>query len=307
MIRLVIDTDPGVDDAHAIMVAFAHPQVQVEALTTVAGNVSLAQTTANTCTILDVLGQDVPVYAGCSRPLVGPPPDASYFHGQDGLGDSNYPPSKRQVAGEHAVNALIRLADESPGELTLAAIGPLTNLALATRLDPTLPQKYKRLLVMGGAIRGMGNTTTAAEFNIHADPEAAAIVFDAWPGLTLASWETTLDHPFTAEQITELWAIDSPRAEFFRRITQRTVGVIEQILGHKTLLEPDLMAVAAALEPDIVLKAEAHHVQVELTGTHTRGCTTVDWLDRTGQEPNVNLILELDTGRLWELLRMAVE
>jgi purine nucleosidase len=307
MIRLVIDTDPGVDDAHAIMAALAHPQARVEALTTVAGNVSLEQTTANVCTILDVLEQDVPVYAGCGGPLVGDAIDAGYFHGQDGLGDSGYPPSPRQVADEHAVHALIRLANESPGELTLAAIGPLTNVALALRLDPALPQKYDRLVVMGGAIRGAGNVTTAAEFNFYADPEAAAIVFDAWPGLTLVSWETTLAHGFSVEQIDALMAADSPRAEFFRRITKHSIGVLEQILGRKTLMEPDLLAVAAALEPDIVRQAETHFVQVELAGMHTRGLTTVDWFDRTGQEPNVELVLELDTERVWELLYAAVK
>jgi purine nucleosidase len=306
MIRLVIDTDPGVDDAHAILAAFAHPEAHVEAITTVAGNVSLERTTANACTVLDVLEQDVPVYPGCDRPLVARPPDASYFHGEDGLGDSGYPPSTRQVADEHAVNTLIRLANESPGELTLAAIGPLTNLALATRLDPALPQKYERLVVMGGSIRGTGNTTPVAEFNAYADPEAAAIVFDAWPGLTLISWETTLAHSFTAEQAETLLATDSPRAEFFRRITQRTIGTLQQILGHKMLLEPDLLAVAVALEPDIVRKAEMHHVQVELAGQYTRGQTAVDWFDRTGHEPNVNLVLELELERLWELLQAAV-
>jgi purine nucleosidase len=306
MIRLVIDTDPGVDDAHAIMIAFAHPQAQVEAITTVAGNVSLARTTANACTILDVLGQDVPVYAGCDRAVVACTPDASYVHGQDGLGDSDYRPSKRKVADEHAVNALVRLANASPGALTLVAIGPLTNLALATRLDPTLPQKYERLIVMGGSIRGTGNITPAAEFNVYADPEAAAIVFDAWPGLTLISWETTMAHGFTAEQVETLMAIDSPRAAFFRRITRQTIEVVHQSLGRQALLAPDGLAVAVALEPHIVRRAKTHYVQVELAGHHTRGQTTVDWFDRTGHEPNVNLVLEVDAKRLWELMQAAV-
>ena len=306
MIRLAIDTDPGVDDATAIMAAFAHPEARIEAITTVAGNVSLERTTANVCTILDVLEQNVPVYAGCSHPMVGDVVDAGYFHGADGLGDSNYPLSPRLVEDEHAVNALIRLADESPGELTLVAIGPLTNVALATRLDPTLPQKYARLVVMGGSVRGVGNVTTAAEFNAYVDPEAAAVVFDAWPGLTLVSWETTMAHPFSAEQVEVLLSVDSPRAEFFRRITLRSIGVLEQILGRKELLAPDLLAMAVALEPDIVRQVETHYVQVELAGKHTRGHTTVDWFDRTGQEPNVNLVLEMDTERLWKILQAAV-
>jgi purine nucleosidase len=248
----------------------------------------------------------VPVYAGCGRALVVGTVDASHVHGQDGLGDSGYPPSKRKVADEHAVHALVRLANASPGELTLVAIGPLTNLALATRLDPTLPNKYRRLVVMGGSIRGMGNVTPVAEFNAYTDPEAAAIVFDAWPGLTLISWETTLAHGFTAEQVEMLMAVDSPRAEFFRRITREMIEVVHQFLGRQVLLAPDALAVAVALEPDIVRQAERHYVQVELAGHHTRGQTTVDWYDQSGHEPNVDLVLEMDTERLWELMQAAV-
>ncbi len=306
MIRLVIDTDPGVDDAHAIMAAFAHPKARVEAIMTVAGNVSLERTTTNACTILDMLEQETPVYAGCSRPMVGDAVEAAYFHGADGLGNSNYPPSPRPVEDEHAVNALIRLANESPCELTLVAIGPLTNLALACRLDPTLPQKYAQLVVMGGAIRGTGNVTAAAEFNIYADPEAAAVVFDAWPGLSLVSWETTLAHSFSAEQVEALLSADSPRAEFFRRITLHTIRVLEGSMGRKSLLAPDLLAMAVALEPEIVREAEMRHVGVELAGKQTRGHTTVDWFDRTGQKANVKLVLEMDSERLWKLLLAAV-
>jgi purine nucleosidase len=291
MIRLIIDTDPGVDDAHAIMAALTHPQAHVEAIMTVAGNVSLDRTTANACLILDILEQNIPVYAGCDRPLVGDAVDASYFHGPDGLGDSRYPPSRRQVEREHAVNALIRLANTYPGELTLAAIGPLTNVALATRLDPTLPDKIAHLVVMGGAIRGQGNVTPAAEFNAYADPEAAAIVFGTWSDLTLVSWETTLDHSISAAHVDVLLGLDSPRAEFFRRITTQSLKGREQRLGQRTLLAPDLLAIAVALEPDIASKTVVRQCGERAQsgpcagagyGAGFRDAAGCAWLDRAG-------------------------
>ena len=307
MTRLVIDTDPGVDDAHALMAAFAHPNAKIDAITTVAGNVPLEQTTANVCTILDVLEQDVRVYAGCGRPLVGDPLDAANYHGADGLGESGYPRSGRRVEDEHAVNALIRMANEAPGELTLVAIGPLTNVALATRLEPTLPRKFAQLVVMGGAIRGMGNITPAAEFNVYCDPEAAAVVFRAWPGMKLVPWETAMTHPFSTEQVEALLSMNSRRAAFFRRITRWVIDINEQIGRGRTLWAPDLLAVAIALEPDIALEVETHDVQVELAGKHTRGHTTVDWSDSTGREANVILILKTDAERLWQMLQAAVQ
>jgi purine nucleosidase len=265
--RFVIDTDPGVDDAHAIMMALAYPDVHIEALTTVAGNVPLERTTANALTILDIYERDIPVYAGCSQAIIGHHEDASHVHGEDGLGNNKYPASARQPESEHAVNALVRLANESPGDLTLVAIGPLTNVAMATRLDPSLPEKYKRLVVMGGAIRGMGNTkNVSTEFNLYTDPEAGAIVFNAWKDVALVSWETTMAYPFSADQIEALGSQDNTRSEFFNQITQNTVKFIQERLGRKMLFAPDPLAVAVALEPDIVTKSENHFILVERRG-----------------------------------------
>ncbi|MDX9952621.1 MAG: nucleoside hydrolase [Anaerolineae bacterium] len=307
MIRLIIDTDPGVDDAHAIMAAAAYPGARIEAVTTVKGNVSLERTTANACTILDVMGINAPVYAGCGKALVAEHGGAEGFHGADGLGDSAYPPSPRKVESEHAVHALIRLANAEPGALTLVTLGPLTNLALALRLDPSLPRKFRRLVVMGGAIRGMGNTTLTAEFNFHADPEAAAIVLRDWGPLTLVSWETTVEHPFSEAQVRALLALDSPRAEFLRRISQGSLAFLEHLFGRPVMLEPDLLAVAAALEPEIVRRKATHYVAVELSGALTRGQTCVDWYDVSGKQANIELALEMDADRVYELLQAALK
>lgn len=305
MNRIIIDTDPGVDDAHAIMMAFAYPEAKVEALTTVAGNVSLERATLNALTILEAIGEDVPVFPGCDDALVIPTSRRAISHGTDGLGDSRYPPPSRQASSEHAVHALIRMANESPGELTLAAIGPLTNLALATRLDPALPQKYKRLVVMGGAIHAKGNSwERAAEFNFYCDPESAAIVFESWPEVTLVSWETTLAHGLRPQQVEELAQGDSPRADLFRRTIQKRF--VEQATGQRVLSEPDPLALAVALEPDIVRRAETRYVEVELAGRFTRGQTVVDWYDLTGRPHNANLVLEVDRERFWELMKLSL-
>lgn len=304
MNRIIIDTDPGVDDAHAIMMAFAHPGAKVEALTTVAGNVSLARATLNALIILEVTGEDVPVFPGCDDALVIPTSRRAISHGTDGLGDSGYPPPSGQASSEHAVHALIRMANESPGELTLAAIGPLTNIALATRLDPTLPQKYKRLVVMGGAIHAKGNSwERAAEFNFYCDPESAAIVLRRWPGVTLVSWETTLSHGLQPRQVDELAQGDSPRADFFRRTIRKRF--VEQAPGQRVLSEPDPLALAVALEPDIIQHAETRYVEIELAGRFTRGQTVVDWYDLTGRPHNANLVLEVDRERFWELMKLS--
>lgn len=308
MERIIIDTDPGVDDAHAIMMAFAHPEVKVEAITAVGGNVGLNHTVANACTILDVLGVDVPVFAGCDQALILPAENAAHVHGEDGLGDVGFPPSARPVEKEHASVALARMADEAPGDLTLVAIGPLTNVAVALKIDPDLPRKFKRLVIMGGAINARGNTTNiSAEFNIFADPEAAHVVLAAWPEFSLVSWETTMAHGFSAELVNKWLALDTPRARFFQQISARVLDFITNVLGRPMLFGADGLAMAVAVEPEIVLKAEKHHVTVELNGRYTRGQTTVDWQDRSDHPPNANIILEVDQQRFIQLMESALQ
>jgi purine nucleosidase len=303
MKRLIIDTDPGVDDAHAILLALAHPDVQVEAITTVNGNVNLDLTTSNALKILDAAGRDIPVYRGCDRPLISRLLHAAHVHGEDGLGDCNLPASKKAVQSEHAVHALVRMANENPGEFTLAAIGPLTNLAVALSIDPDLPMKFKQLVIMGGAIYGKGNTeTVTSEFNIHTDPEAAHMVFSAWPMLTLLSWETTLAHVFTRETLDRFFNLGTPHAKFFHDTNQKILNFIKDRLDQDILFAPDGLALAAAVEPGIVTKSEKKYVTVELHGTHTRGQTVVDWYGSTRKAPNTEIILEVDQQRFIQLM-----
>ncbi len=308
--RLVIDTDPGVDDALAILLAVADAETRIEAVTIVAGNVELERTVANACTVLDALGVDparTRVFRGCDRSLLGDRVEATHAHGEDGLGNAHFPPSRRPVEAEHAAVALVRLASESPGELTLVALGPLTNVAVALNLDPDLPRKYRRLVAMGGAVRATGNMPSpSTEFNVACDPEAAAVVLQRWPGMALVPWETAMQCVIDRDRLDEIWAAPGPRAEFVRTITERKPSRVLDDFGTGDMFAADPVAMAAALEPGIVTRSERRHVTVELGGRHTRGQTTVDWFGFGGGAPTVDLILELDRDRFLAMLGASV-
>lgn len=306
MNRLVIDTDPGVDDAHAILMALANPEVNVIALTTVAGNVNLDLATRNAHIILEVAQKTVPVYRGCEDALVVPTARRAISHGADGLGGAGFSGSAQATSSEHAALALIRLANEAPQQLTLVALGPLTNIALATRLDPLLPQKYRELIVMGGAVYSQGNSwERTSEFNFYCDPEAAAIVFSHWPQLTLVPWETAVRHALTSDQVGALLQSSSPRAEFFRRTIQKRI--VETPSGQKTLTEPDPLAMAVALDPQVITRAEHAFVEIELAGNFTRGQCVVDWTGLMERPANTKIILEVNHQRFFEWMQRALK
>ena len=193
MKRLIIDTDPGVDDSMAILLALRSPEVQVEALTVVFGNGGVEQTTANALRVLEIARRaDIPVISGANMPLLRPYRGKGYrVHGRDGLGDTNLPPSKSQPQPGHAAEYLVSRIMDEPGQLTLVAVGPLTNLALAVSLEPQIAQNVQEVIIMGGAATGPGNASPVAEANIHNDPEAAKVVFHAgWP-LTMVGLDVT--------------------------------------------------------------------------------------------------------------------
>lgn len=300
---LLIDTDPGVDDALALLMAYAH--ADVAALTIAAGNVGLAHTVTNALRLTELVGRDTPVFAGCAEPLVLPAADAAFVHGKDGFGDADLPLPRRSAEIEHAALALIRLTRERPGILTLVALGPLTNLALALRLDPTLPQRVARLVIMGGAVTGRGNTSVPAEFNIGFDPEAAHIVFSVWPQFELVDWEATLRHGIAMEHFETLLAADDARAQFYDVIS-RKIRVFMRERGRPGLVLADALAMAVVLAPDCVTRAEHRHVAIELSGALTRGATVVDWDGRSGKAPNARIVLELDQSRFESLIAASL-
>ena len=301
--KLIIDTDAGVDDAQAIMLALCDSDVDVLAITTLTGNVHIRMVNPNVLTILEIMQRDVPVYAGIDRPLVQDWEDAAEFHGGDGLGNfRDRPALTRSLEEEHAVPALLRLSREYAGELTLIALGPLTNIAAAIRLDPDFPSRIKQFVFMGGTIAAHGNTPiVTAEYNIYTDPEAAYITLDAFAESTMLSWETTLYHGFPWDKFNALCAINTVNGRFFRAISQETALRLQDTLGRPAYLLPDPLAMAITLRPQLIQQSSKRYTTVELNGKYTRGQTVIDYNGICGKAANCNIIQQLDTDGVYQL------
>jgi len=305
-IPLLIDTDPGVDDALALLMAFNDPDHQLVGLTIAAGNVGLEHTVRNALKLCEVAGrEDVPVYAGCADPLLHSAADAAYVHGRDGFGDIGYEPALRAAETEHAALAILRLSHQHAGKLLLVALGPLTNIAVALKLDPTLPQRIKRFVVMGGAVSAHGNITAAAEFNIAFDPEAAHIVFQGFPRIDLADWEAVMAHGFLHAEAEQWLQADSPRARFYERISLQTRNWSADRRGDHWH-SADALAMAFALQPGGALELLERPVAVEMAGTLTRGATVVDWNRQEGRPDNATLLMRYDQALFEGLIRTAL-
>jgi purine nucleosidase len=249
MREFLIDTDPGVDDALAIIMCRMAPDVQVRALSVCGGNVGLPHTLRNALHLADQFATPPKVYPGVAQALIARAPDAAFVHGNDGFGDANLPAPINQAQHLHAALAIIEHARQAEGQLEILALGPLTNLALAITLEPNFPKMVKILTVMGGAITGVGNITAHAEFNIAVDPDAAQIVFTRWPNLRLVDWEASMRYaPSIA--ITESWfAQDHHNARFMQRISRKT-RAFKDSLGGEHWHWADPLAAFVALQPD---------------------------------------------------------
>jgi len=302
---LLIDTDPGVDDALALLMAFDDERHDVVGLTIAAGNVGLQHTVANALKLCELIGVDTPVFAGCDAPLVHAARDAAYVHGRDGFGDTNYTPARRAAESEHAALAILRLSHVHAGRLTLVALGPLTNIAVALKLDPTLPQRIGRLVIMGGAVTAHGNISAAAEFNIAFDPESAHLVFEAFERFELVDWEATLAHGLLHEDVDTWMAMDRPRARFYDGISRRTREWSGERRGthwHSA----DGLAMAYALQPEGALEMVERPIAVELDGRHTRGATVVDWQREGGRPDKARILLRYDQAAFEARIRKAL-
>ncbi len=305
-IPLLIDTDPGVDDALALLMAFNDARHEIVGLTIAAGNVGLQHTVRNALKLCEVAGRnDIPVFAGAPAPLLHPSPDAGYVHGQDGFGDVGFAPAAKQAEAEHAALAILRLSHVHAGRLVLVALGPLTNIALALKLDPTLPQRVARFVVMGGAVTCHGNITPAAEFNFYFDPEAAHITLQAFERYDLADWEATIAHGLPHDQVDVWLAADSERARFYARISEKTRLWSADRRGNHWFAA-DALAMAFVLVPEGALELAERPLAIELQGQHARGASVVDWRREAGRPDQANILLRYDQARFQDLIRAAL-
>jgi len=304
--HFLIDTDTASDDAVALVMALNYPDVAVEAITVVAGNVPLAQGVQDALYTVERCGADVPVYAGLAGPLVRPLQTAQFVHGQDGMGEIGLPLRGHTPAPGHGVDVIMDTVHRFAGEITLVTLGPLTNIAIALHRDPQLAGLVKRCVVMGGIGLGHGNVVPAAEYNIWVDPEAAKIVFAAGLPITMVGWDVSQKYAtFNDEQARELRSL-SPLGQFCVDIQThlRRFGV--EKLGLPGFDLPDPIAMAIALDPRVATVTKRLHVAIETQSELTRGATVVDHMGITSSEPNADVVLQASRERFVEILHAAV-
>ena len=286
----LIDTDAGSDDAVAILMALRHPDVDVQAITVVAGNVPLEQGVINSLYFAELCQTDTPVYAGADRPILREYVSADWFHGADGLGDLGdcYTPRRSDVQEKHAIDAIIHCVRETD-QLEIVTLGPLTNLALALRKAPDIAARVARCVVMGGAACTNGNVTPAAEYNIWCDPEAAQIVFRSGIPLEMVGWEFSQgEFVLSLDDIEMIRGIGTTFADFTIDCNVKGMRGYEVQTGEIGISLPDGVAMAVAIDPSICAKVSHHYVDVECQSELTRGMTVVDKLDLADDVRNID-------------------
>ena len=300
MIPVIIDCDPGQDDAVALMLALASPELEVRGVTTVAGNVPVALTAANALRILELAGrEDVPVFAGCDGPLRRPWVGAEHIHGESGLEGLDLPTPRHAPQPSHAVDFIVDTCRSRDG-VTLCTLGPLTNVATALARAPDLARRLRRIVMMGGARAG-GNVTPVAEFNIHADPEAAAAVFGAGVPIVMIGLDVTHQALVTRARLEALRRQGGRAGAAAAALCDFPARYRPERYGAPGLPLHDPCVIAYALRPAL-FAGRSCAVAVETGSDLTRGQTVVDWWHRTGRSANADVLDRIDVDGFFALL-----
>lgn len=303
--RVIIDADPGIDDTAAILMALASDKIQVEAITTVHGNASVEQCTVNTLRILEAAGRsDIPVYQGVGRTLTyNVPTYAPHIHGDDGIGNIDWPMPTTSIRINHAVPELISRVLASPGDLTILAIGRQTNVALALSIEPRFAEAVAEIVVMGGSIHQPGNISPLATANIGGDPEAADAVYRSGGRVTQVGLDVVNSTEISASRQQRVWDAGTPATKMLQAATR---FIRQAYRNENRLADPggviysDLSPMAYAIAPELFHLQEMH-VRVETQGEFARGQTVADLRKNSTSEPNVSVAMEVDADAVTEL------
>ncbi|XP_062236956.1 inosine-uridine preferring nucleoside hydrolase-like [Platichthys flesus] len=315
--KLFIDADTGVDDAQAIMVALAAPDVEILGITCCYGNTPLENVLTNTLRVLKVCNRlDIPVYRGCSGPLLANRRHAGDYHGKDGMGDAPDPdaPGLELLRKKRGVPAMVKIINQNPGEVTLVATAPLTNLAVAVQLDPSLPKKLKALYIMGGNTDSRGNTTVCGEFNFVADPEAAHIVLDRYTCPTyIAPWEFSCRNSLPWSFCEHWLSQNTEKAAFMRNITSLSMKKAQSADYQKEITEGkgfnscDSYAMAAAIDDTFITESEEVAVTVELAGKYTRGMMVLDYMELLKKKHKAVIMQNVDLEKFKQMFMNSLK
>ncbi|XP_046381581.2 inosine-uridine preferring nucleoside hydrolase-like isoform X2 [Haliotis rufescens] len=307
--KVILDVDTGIDDAAAIILAMSHSDVEVLGVTCVSGNIHIDKVLRNTFRVLKVCDRlNVPVFRGADSPILSHNREPVCFHGNDGLGDCDWDEEidTSLVQSEHAVNALIRLVNKFPGEITFVPLGPLTNIALALKMDPEFGKKVKDVFVMGGNYKGIGNVTMSGEFNFHSDPEAAFISLHGLRDVTVVPWETCMDADLPWATYDRWMKVETPKSRFVERVTSFWVVKRDFRYIRKGIRLCDLNAMAACINEAAILEKQKVYATIELCGTVTRGQMAVDWRSHSDETANVTVITKICTESVARMFEEAL-
>ena len=304
--RVILDTDPGIDDALAILLAVASPEVDLAGVTVTGGNCSMEQGVRNARAVLNLVDPTLPVHPGVAHPLIREPFTAPETHGDMGLGNARLPEPTGAPAAEHAVDMLIREIMNAAEPVTLVAVAPLTNVALAVRREPRIVERVKDVIVMGGAIDVPGNTTPLAEFNVYVDPHAAHVVLHSGLPLTLLPWDITAKVLLTQAHVDSLLQIESPVSRFIADATSFYIEFHRQYFDFDGCSINDPCALAIVYRPELAV-TEPVYIDVEIGSETSMGKTIADYQRVWGHEPNVRLVRSFDDAAFLSLFveRMA--
>ena len=299
-IKIILDCDPGHDDAVAIMLAAKSPKIDLLGITVVAGNQTLENTERNARNIVQCLGIDVPVYAGCDRPMVREKMTAGDIHGSTGLDGPVFEPLTKELEKEHAVSFIIRTLMESDGDITMVTTGPMTNLGMAIRMEPKIVDKIKQIVLMGGAYTN-GNVTPAAEFNIIADGDAAYVCFTSGRPITMMGLDVTrqvLCYPSIVERMGK---IGNKASKLFVDLMGHFCKSQKEVFGWEGGPLHDPVTIAYLIDPSVV-ELKPMNVQIDIRSTQSYGRTNCDYFGYQQLPPTANVAIGIDAERFWDIV-----